>query len=661
MIDAAAGSSGKPGRESDRSQARAAGDVSHSGEGPVPEEVYRRVVENIREVIFQTDEFGNWVFLNPAWMALTGFEVKDTLGSFFLDYFPEEDREKNRHIFLQLMERRMDYCRHETRVLTRNGKTRWVEAYLQTILNSSGAVIGASGSLVDITERKLAETAIQKLAAFPQANPNPVLEFARDGALTYWNDAASEMAKVLSKPNLLDILPANAGAIACDCLASGQKRMREQVRIGGRTLSWSFFPVASSRVVHCYGADITEMLNLEAQFRHAQKLESVGQLAAGVAHDFNNILTVIQGYAECLQAETKPDTFAASALKQIVGASQRAASLTRQLLTFSRKQVLQPRVLDLNQVLRGLDNMLLRLGGEHIQVEANYASELPAVEADLGMLEQVVMNLVVNSRDAMTEGGKLTIATEAVQIDQAYVARHADARVGECVRLTVSDTGCGMSQKTLERIFEPFFSTKEVGKGTGLGLATVYGIVKQHQGWIEVSSRLQEGTTFRIYFPAIANPAAVPAASIAPETPAHGRKETILVVEDEPVVRELVCEVLRRYEYSVVEAGSGGEALRVWDELDGRIDLLLTDMVMPEGMTGRDLAIALRKRCPELKVIFTSGYSPETLDRDFGQPGTAFLAKPYLPPKLAQIVRQCLDMPVTGSTGGKSSGPAKAS
>jgi two-component system, cell cycle sensor histidine kinase and response regulator CckA len=604
---------------------------------------YRSVVENIKEIIFQMDEFGHWTFLNPAWTAVTGFEVKPSLGTFFLEYVHQEDREHNRHIFLQLVNRTLGYCRYETRFLTRQGKVRWVEVYLQLALNSDRSVLGLSGSLTDITERKLAETAIQKLAAFPQVNPNPVLEFAADGSMTYANESARGMAASLGKEDLLSILPPTAGTIVRDCLTTGQKKLREEVVINNRTITWSFFPVIASQVVHCYGADVTDMLNLEAQFRHAQKLDSIGQLAAGVAHDFNNILTVIQGYSDCLLASRAGGSPAMKGLKEISDAAHRAAALTRQLLMFSRKQILQPKVLDLNTVLQNLANMLMRLLGEDVRMESSYAVNLPRIEADTGMLEQIVMNLAVNSRDAMPRGGQLSLGTACVEIDAGYASQHPGSRPGTFVCLTVTDTGCGMDRQTLDRIFEPFFSTKEVGKGTGLGLATVYGIVNQHRGWIEVSSQVGCGTTFKIYFPATTVLSDMTGTAPATAPAVRGGKETILLVEDEPVLRELVREVLGHYEYRVIEASSGVEALKAWDEHDGRIDLLLTDMVMPEGMTGSDVAAQLRKRKPGLKVIFTSGYSAEVIGRDFSHSDTAFIGKPYLPPQLAQLVRQCLD------------------
>jgi two-component system, cell cycle sensor histidine kinase and response regulator CckA len=605
---------------------------------------YRSVVNSLKEVVFQVNEFGHWTSLNPAWSDITGFESKETIGTLFLEYIHHDDRPRNSHIFLQLLERKLDYCRYETRLLTKDGKVRWVEIYAQLTLNNDGGILGSSGSLTDITDRKHAENQIQKLAAFPRVNPNPVLEFDAQGALTYFNDAAQEMAAALGEKHPRDILPPNAADLARQALGFNEKKLNVEVAMAGKTISWSFFPITGSHVVHCYGVDITDMENLEAQFRQAQKMESIGQLAAGVAHDFNNILTVIQGYADLLKARYDGDAELAGPLKQISDASRRASALTRQLLMFSRKQVLQPKVLDLNAVLRNLHNMLTRLLGEHIAVENNFADTVPSIEADTGMLEQIVMNLAVNARDAMPKGGKLVIETATAEIDAQYVRQRPDARPGQYVRLSVTDSGTGMDRKTLERIFEPFFSTKPVGKGTGLGLATVYGIVKQHKGWVEVKSELGVGTTFDVYIPA-AQSAAEPAAErVAEAAPAAcGGNETILLVEDEQTLREWVREILQGVGYRIVEAANGVEALKAWDEQSGRIDLLLTDMVMPEGLTGRDLARQLKSRQPGLKVVYTSGYSEEILSNEAELRDAPFLPKPYHAPQLTKLVRELLD------------------
>jgi PAS domain S-box-containing protein len=392
--------------------------------------------------------------------------------------------------------------------------------------------------------------------------------------------------------------------------------------------------------------DITERLSLEAQLRQSQKMECVGQLAAGVAHDINNVLTVIQGHAGILLNNIPPGASTEKSLKQISVAAERAARFIRQLLMFSRKQVFQTKVVDLNAVLRNLENMLSRLLGEDVALETHYGSDILRIEADTGMIEQVFMNLAVNARDAMPKGGRLTVTTSCVSVTEEYARHNSEASAGQFIRLSVEDTGCGMDSKTLQRIFEPFFSTKEVGKGTGLGLATVYGIVKQHHGWIEVESELGVGTTFKIFFPAVDSTPDAATEFITKPEPIRGGKESILIVEDEPGLREIVQEVMREYEYQVTVAASGAEALRVWDKHQGKFDLLLTDMKMPGGMTGLELADGLKKRKPDLKIIYTSGYSDELTGKDLTQDNMIFLAKPYLPSQLARLVRKCLDAPL---------------
>jgi len=324
-------------------------------------------------------------------------------------------------------------------------------------------------------------------------------------------------------------------------------------------------------------------------------------------------------------------------------AATRASSLTRQLLLFSRKQLMQTKVLDLNAVLANMVKMLQRLLGEDIALEMRCATGSLAIEADAGMIEQIIMNLAVNSRDAMPKGGQLLIGTTAFEADGAFVQQHPESRSGSFISLSVTDTGCGMDAQSQSRIFEPFFTTKEVGKGTGLGLATVYGIAKQHQGWIELESQQGVGTTFRVFLPHSSKPLESSSEQRAAPAVTRGRKETILVVEDEPVLRELARMILQEYDYQVLEAGTGKEALGVWDEHQGKVDLLLTDMVMPEGMTGRELADQLKNRKPGLKIIYTSGYSAEIMGANLDNRHVRFLQKPYPPPQLAQAIRECLD------------------
>ncbi len=387
-----------------------------------------------------------------------------------------------------------------------------------------------------------------------------------------------------------------------------------------------------------------ERLSLEAQLRQAQKMESVGQLAAGVAHDFNNMLTVIEGHSGLLLA--KPDLPAGlkNSAQAVFFAAERAANLTRQLLMFSRKNIMQSKSLDLREVVGQLSKMLERLLGETIALDFTAPPRLPLVRADAGMFAQVLMNLAVNARDAMPKGGILRIDLSQADIGDDYSRGHAEARPGRFVRLRVTDTGCGMDAATRSRIFEPFFTTKEVGKGTGLGLATVYGIVKQHEGWIELQSEVGQGTTFEVFFPACTE-ALSQAEPVAPPSQEVMRgRETILIVEDEPVLRELAHAILQQCGYKILEADSGVGALRVWNQHQEGIDLLLTDMVMPEGLSGMDLAKKLRATKPSLRIIFASGYSMDELDASYLEEGrAAFLQKPYTHVSLAKAVRDCLD------------------
>jgi len=480
--------------------------------------------------------------------------------------------------------------------------------------------------------------------SFAELNPNPVIEFSADGTVASFNPAAAEMARNLGREHPRDVVPAEATAIVRACLATGQKKLRLESTLGGRTFSWSFHPFKPEGVVHCYIVDITERQQLEAQLRHSQKLESVGRLAAGIAHDFNNVLTVIQGHTGLLRSDAATTPAMSDCLRQIAQAAERGGKLTSQLLAFSRRNVLQPRRLDLNELVTGLSSLLNRTLGEDITYQFSYASDLPVIHADPGLIEQVIMNVAVNARDAMPRGGQLVISTSITEIDADYVERHhAEARVGKFVCLSIADTGCGMDTVTLSRIFEPFFTTKEFGKGTGLGLATVYGIVKQHQGWIEVQSQVGQGSTFKIFLPpddlSIQRPAQQDPDGKVP----HGT-ETILVVEDEAPVRWIVKDALSRYGYNVIEAGNGVEALALWHQHHGDIALLLTDMVMPVGLTGQELAEKFTMQKPGLKVIYISGYSLQAAGKGFSvTDGVNFLQKPFDSAKLALAVRQCLD------------------
>jgi PAS domain S-box-containing protein len=439
-----------------------------------------------------------------------------------------------------------------------------------------------------------------------------------------------ELARVLGDPEV-------SATVQFRCRhANGAWRWFEAVGKSGRGEQGRATVVINAR-------DITERRQLEDQLRQAQKMESVGQLAGGVAHDFNNILTVIQGHASLLGVDGELATRQRSSVQQIVMATDRAANLTRQLLAFSRKQVLQQRHLDLNGVVHNMSKMLQRLLGEDISLHVHHGESLPAVYADQGMIEQILMNLAVNSRDAMPRGGQLILNTGILDLSPDQPLPHPDAAPGRYVMLSVGDTGTGIAADDLPHIFEPFFTTKDVGKGTGLGLATVYGIVRQHLGWISVSSEAGRGTLFEIWLPAShEKPENIAETAFTPLS--AGGKETVLVVEDEPALRLLVRSVLERSGYRVLEAESGVAALEVWAGASDAIDLVVTDMVMPDGLSGRELGLRLLQEKPSLQVIYSSGYSAEVVGEDFLQKqSNHFLQKPYHPNKLIELVRHCLD------------------
>ncbi len=410
------------------------------------------------------------------------------------------------------------------------------------------------------------------------------------------------------------------------CLFSAEK-----IEIGGQTCLLA--------VVR----DITERQRLEDQLRHAQKMESIGQLAGGVAHDFNNILTVIKGHASFLLQDRALSSSALASLQQIQDSAGIAANLTRQLLLFSRRQVFHPGHLALPGVIARLLQLLDRVIGENIALEVVTPPDLPEVHADGGMVEQVLLNLVVNARDAMPHGGRIVIAARALTVDADYVRRVPQARLGVFVGLGVRDTGEGIAPDILPRIFDPFFTTKKEGKGTGLGLATVYGIMEQHAGWIEVESQPGRGTQFTVWFPVAHEASRPPLPVPALPADAHG-SETILVVEDKEAVRTVLQAVLERFGYRVVLANDGPEALARWAEHQDRIDLLFTDVMMPGGLTGKDLADRLRADRPGLKVVFCSGYDANILDASALQAtGTRFLTKPFDVSRLTEVVRELLD------------------
>ncbi len=396
--------------------------------------------------------------------------------------------------------------------------------------------------------------------------------------------------------------------------------------------------------------DVTERRALEQQLRQAQKMEAIGRLAGGIAHDFNNMLGVIIGYCEVLEERVDKKDSARQSVEEVKKAALRAAGLTRQLLAFSRQQVLEPKVLDLNAVVADLKNMLRRVIGEDIELDAALDSGLAHVKADQGQVEQVIMNLAVNARDAMPNGGTLLLKTVNVEVDDEFARQHPPTRPGSYVMLEVSDTGIGMDAETQAHIFEPFFTTKERGKGTGLGLATVYGVVKQSGGYIWVSSELGKGTTFQIYLPVCTETVAAPPVA-QPRQRGRDISETILVVEDAEPLRKLTRQLLETDGYTVLDAASAAEAVQTVESLRKPVDLLLVDVVMPGG-NGDVLAANLARRFPEMKVIFMSGYTGQSLAKSGTlEPGIVLIQKPFTRGVLLSKVREVLKSASTACSG----------
>jgi PAS domain S-box-containing protein len=549
---------------------------------------------------------------------------------------------------------------YETVRVKKDGKRINVAARFSPVRDSNGLVIGVSATSRDISDRKRLDEALRA----SEARNRQIVETATEGIWTI--DAKAETTFVNRR--MADMLGYTAEEMMGRSLFSllherdrGQAIQRlEQLRQGAvapfdmvlhrkdgtevvTIVSATRFLDEEGRFAGALAmiTDISERKKLEEQLRQSQKMEAIGQLAGGVAHDFNNLLTIINGFSEMVAMKLRSDDPNRKMLQEVTKAGERAASLTRQLLAFSRKQVLEPRVLDLNAVVTDIEKMLQRLIGEDMVMTTVLAPGLRQVNVDPGQIEQIVMNLAVNARDAMPTGGKLTIETKNVDLDETYNASRPEVIPGRYVMLAVSDTGCGMTPEIQAHIFEPFFTTKGPGKGTGLGLATVYGIVKQSGGFIYLYSEPGRGTAFKIYLPAVEKRES--------EKSLHGVKlmphgtETILLVEDEDAVRAVSRFALQTFGYNVLEANRPTEAIRLCEQHQGPIALLVTDIVMP-GMGGRALTERISELRPGIKVLYVSGYTDDAVVRHgVLQADVAFLQKPFTPTSLANKVRQVLD------------------
>jgi PAS domain S-box-containing protein len=623
---------------------------------------FRELFEHSPDAIFVEDMLGNVLDANRAACQLHGVEREWLLGKNSIEELvPAERREKARAEFNQLVNGHVSWIESESR----RADGRAVPVEIRVVRVEFEGQPALLFHVRDITERLAVETARRSSETLFRSVWDNSVDGMRltdeNGVIVAVNEAFSQLVglptKQLEGKPLTVIYDTHVDWEKMlkghqQSFKSGNllgKRAKDYLLHDGRSV---VFEITDSyvemggrpRLLLSLFRNVTEQKKLEEQLRQSQKMEAIGQLAGGIAHDFNNILTVILGHATLLTMQ-QLDPKALVSAQQIKQASERAAGLTRQLLAFGRKQVASPRPIDLNQLVSGMSEMLGRLLGEDVSLQINFSGEPAVVEADPGMMEQILLNLSVNSRDAMPRGGQLTLRVSQRYLDEAYVSRVVDARPGRFVCLSHTDTGSGIPPENLTRIFEPFFTTKELGKGTGLGLATVFGIVKQHHGWIQVESVLDKGTTFHVFLPASSEPVAAPE-NAETQFRQRGGSETILVVEDERDLRDFVARELRRHGYRIFEAVDGPSALAVWAEYKNQINLVFTDVIMTGGLNGREVAEHIWRDNPKMKVIFSSGYGADMLGKDFKlDPGIVYLQKPYLPQTLTKTVRTCLDTP----------------
>jgi two-component system, cell cycle sensor histidine kinase and response regulator CckA len=635
------------------------------------EEKYRSIFDNATEGLFQSTSEGRFLTVNPAFARILGYASPEEIISHITDigrqlYVDPEDRVKAS----QLQEGSGFIQTFEFRAYRKDGKMIWLSVNRRSVRNKDGQEIYIEGSVEDITERKRIEEALRETVRSKEeslALLDTLLSTAPIGFAFHTPDLIYErINESLASINglsvtehlghtLSEVLPEMAKVlepIMQRALASGEPVLDVELSgvtpaVPGRQRHWlaSFYPVRMKAGeilgVGVLLSEITDRKQLEDQLRQSQKMEAVGQLAGGIAHDFNNLLTAITGYSSMGLQYIDENHRIKGYLEEIKKAGDRAANLTRQLLAFSRKQILQPLPLNLNDIVSDINKLLQRLIGEDIQLSVKLGLELRRIKVDPGQIEQVLVNLAVNSRDAMPRGGKLTIETANEELSQEYTSRHIGLQAGRYVVLSVSDNGMGMDEKTEERIFEPFFTTKGKEKGTGLGLSTVYGIVKQSGGHISVYSEVGHGTTFKIYLPEYDAPETTESAAV-PNASSRG-SETVLLVEDEDVVRGLARQILEQEGYSVLEASRGEEALSLCAAYKQPIQLLLTDVVMPET-SGKEVADRLRTLRPEIKVLFMSGYTDEAIvHHGVLDAKVEFIQKPFTPVALARKVREVID------------------
>jgi len=614
------------------------------------------IVESSDDAIIGKTLDGTITSWNRAAEALYGYGSDEMAGRSIAILMPPESADELSTILSRI--RNGDVVQHfETVRLHKDGRRIFVSVTVSPVRDSAGVIQGASSIARDMSAQRRAQQALEdsesRYRLLFENNPQPMWVYDAEtlAFLTVNNTAVYRYGYTRDeflRMTLKDIrpeedIPKLLGATAVPPNEFNQEGPWRHRKKDGKiiTVEIAEHPLvfAERPALLVLATDITARIQLEEQFRQAQRLESIGRLAGGVAHDFNNLLTVINGYTEMLLDNGAANGSDTEALQEIQNAGQRAAGLTQQLLAFSRRQLIQPAVININTVVRDTETLLRRLIGEDIELITELTRDLGQVHADPGQIQQIVMNLAVNSRDAMPNGGTLHIETSNVTLDEGYQSEHPEVRPGPYVMLAVSDTGSGMGPEIRARIFEPFFTTKDVGKGTGLGLATVYGMVKQGGGWIWVYSEPGRGTTFKIYLPRTDEPLSLITPSIKPDVHGH---ETILVVEDQVEVQRLALAGLAVFGYAAHGASTGNEALAFCSEFAGNIDVVVTDVVMPD-MNGREVARQVAQLRPEARILFMSGYTADVIaHRGVLDADVDYLPKPFTPDSLARKIREIL-------------------
>ena len=637
------------------------------------EQLFRLINENAADMIAVVDMEGRRIYNSMAYQKVLGYSPEELKNSSGLEQIHPDDREHVKRAAEEAREtgigRTLEY-----RILHKDGTWRVLESTSSVVKDAEGQPEKLIIVNRDISDRRRASEALRlSEASFRSVIENAPYGIYRANAAGQFLRVNPALQKMLGYETQEELFRANLGTDIyrdpqehrrANDLFAGAKGFDVEVewkrkdgvplhaRCSGRLIEVEHSEGHSETYFEVFAEDVTEKRVLEQQLRMAVKMEAVGRLSGGIAHDFNNLLGVIIGYAQVLKRRMKAGDDVFEYAEEIEKAGQRAASLTRQLLAFSRQQVLAPAILNLNALISDMAKMIHRLIGEDVELVMKLDPAIGSVKADQGQIEQVVMNLAVNARDAMPEGGKLALETATVTLDQAYTRRHPGSKAGRCVMFSVSDTGMGMSAETLAHIFEPFFTTKEVGKGTGLGLATVYGIVKQSNGYIWVDSEIGRGSSFEVYLPLIEQPASAPEAA-APTPESFRGSETVLVVEDADALRKLSVTLIEQYGYQVLSAANGAEALELVQKDRPKIDLLLTDVIMPR-LGGHALAQRLVPLYPGLKVLYMSGHTDSSVGQHgVLEAGISLLHKPFTEEELVRKMREVLD------SGKRSSPPAE--